>query len=72
VKYKIGTLITAVSKNKRTKVMAIVTDYDEAHRIYVLKFLRTYDGVEEPWQESSVGARQLEGWENDHGYKFTK
>ncbi len=52
--------------------MAIVTDYDEAHRIYVLKFLRTYDGVEEPWQESSVGARQLEGWENDHGYKFTK
>jgi hypothetical protein len=72
VKYKIGTLITAKSKNKRTKVMAIVTDYDEAHRIYVLKFLRTYDGVEEPWQESSVGARQLEGWENDHGYKFTK
>ena len=72
MKYKIGTLITAKSKNKRKKVMAIVTDYDEAHRIYVLKFLRTYDGVEEPWQESSVGARQLEGWENDHGYKFTK
>jgi len=52
--------------------MAIVTEYDEAHRIYVLKFLRTYDGVEEPWQESSVGAKQLEGWENDHGYKFSK
>ena len=52
--------------------MAIVTDYDEAHRIYVLKFLRTYDGIEEPWQESSVGARQLEGWENDYGYTFIK
>jgi len=72
VKYKIGTLITAKSKNKRTEVMAIVTEYDEAHRIYVLKFLRTYDGVEESWQETSVGARQLEGWEKDHGYKFTK
>ena len=72
MKYKIGTLITAKSKNKRTEVMAIVTDYDEAHRIYVLKFLRTYDGIEESWQETSVGANQLEGWENDHGYKFSK
>ena len=72
MKYKIGTLITAKSKNKRTEVMAIVTDYDEAHRIYVLKFLRTYDGIEESWQEISVGARQLKGWEDDHGYKFTK
>jgi len=52
--------------------MAIVTEYDEAHRIYVLKFLRTYDGIEESWQEISVGARQLKGWEDDHGYKFTK
>ena len=72
MKYKIGTLITAKSKNKRTEVMAIVTDYDEAHRIYVLKFMRTYDGIEELWQETSVGARQLEAWEKDHGYKFTK
>jgi len=52
--------------------MAIVTEYSEEHRVYVLKFLRTYDGVEESWQETSVGARQLEGWEKDHGYKFTK
>ena len=72
MKYEIGTLITAKSKNKRTEVMAIVTEYSEKHKIYVLKFLRTYDGVEEPWQESSVGAKQLEGWENDHGYKFSK
>ncbi len=72
MKYKIGTLITAKSKNKRTEVMAIVTEYDEATRIYVLKFMRTYDGIEESWQETSVGARQLEAWEKDHGYKFTK
>ena len=52
--------------------MAIVTDYDEVYKIYVLKFLRTYDGIEESWQETSVGARQLEGWEKDHGYKFSK
>ena len=52
--------------------MAIVTEYSEKHKIYVLKFLRTYDGIEESWQETSVGARQLEGWENDHGYKFSK
>ena len=52
--------------------MAIVTEYSEKHKIYVLKFLRTYDGIEESWQETSVGANQLEGWENDHGYKFSK
>jgi len=51
--------------------MAIITDYDEQHRIYVLKFLRTTDGIEEPWQEASVGAKQVEGWKN-HGYKFSK
>ena len=72
MKYKIGTLITAVSKNKKTKIMAIVIDYDEVHKIYVLKFMRTYNGIEESWQETSVGARQLEAWEKDHGYKFTK
>ena len=71
MKYEIGTLITAKSKNKRTEVLAIITDYDEQHRIYVLKFLRTTDGIEEPWQEASVGAKQVEGWK-DHGYKFSK
>ncbi len=52
--------------------MAIVIDYDEVHKIYVLKFMRTYNGIEESWQETSVDARQLEAWEKDHGYKFTK
>lgn len=72
MKYEVGTLIIGTSADKRATAFGVITEALPETEQYRISVQRTYKNGRIEWDSMHCFEYQVEIWEKEYGYTFTK